>query len=272
MSQKDYYEALGVDRDATPHKVKEAYRKLAFRYHPDQNRGNPAALARMKEINEAYAVLSDPDKRREYDTLSHEYGPSAYDRFRQTHSDQDIFRGSDINQVFQEMTRAFGFRGFEEVFRESYGQGYQSFEFRRPGVFGRVIFYGPGFRRTQRQVSPAEGSPLPGLSTGILGKLLGYALKKVWGIEPARKGRDWYEVITLTPWQAMQGEKIRYIHRRKGRELMVTIPPGVGNGQKLRLKGMGEKGKGGGEPGDLYLKVLVKKPLFQRIRELLVRG
>ena len=53
---------------------------------------------------------------------------------------------------------------------------------------------------------------------------------------------------------------------------MVTIPSGVGNGQKLRLKGMGEKGKGGGEPGDLYLKVLVKKPWFQRIRELLVRG
>src|SRR4030042_7159125 len=102
----------------------------------------------MKEINETYAVLSDPDKKREYDALSHEYGPSAYDRFRQTHSDQDIFRGSDINQVFQEMTRAFGFRGFEEVFRESYGQGYQSFEFRRPGVFGKgFLFFGPGFGR-----------------------------------------------------------------------------------------------------------------------------
>jgi len=138
-----------------------------------------------------------------------EYGPSAYDRFRQTHSDQDIFRGSDVNQIFQEMTRAFGFRGFEEVFRESYGQGYQSFEFRRPGVFGRVIFFGPGFRRAQRRVSPTEGSPLPSLPTGIFGKLLGYVLKRVWGIERYQKGRDWHEAITLTPWQAMQGEKIR---------------------------------------------------------------
>ena len=81
------------------------------------------------------------------------------------------------------------------------------------------------------------------------------------------------EVITftLTPLQAMQGGKIRYVHRRKARELFVTIPSGIRDGQHLRLKGMGEEGKGGGEPGDLYLKILVKKPLFQRIRELLVR-
>jgi curved DNA-binding protein len=270
VSQRDYYETLGVDRDATPHKIKEAYRKLAFQYHPDQNRGNPAALERMKEINEAYAVLSDPDKKREYDTLSHEYGPAAYDRFRQTHSDQDIFRGSDINQIFQEMTRAFGFRNFEEVFRDSYGQGYQSFEFRRPGVFGRVIFYGPGFRRAQKKVSPSEGSPLPGRPAGIPDKLLGYVLKRFWGIEPARKGTDWHEAITLTPWQAMQGGKIRYVHRRKARELFVTVPPGIRDGQKLRLKSMGEEGKGGGEPGDLYLKVLVSKPWLRRIKELLL--
>jgi DnaJ-class molecular chaperone len=272
VSNRDYYETLNVERNASPHKIKEAYRKLAFQYHPDRNRGNALALEKMKEINEAYAILSDQGKRREYDTLSHEYGPAAYDRFRQAHSDQDIFRGSDINQIFQEMTRAFGFRGFEEVFRESYGQGYQSFEFRRPSVFGRVIFYGPGFRRTQRRVSPSEGSSLPGLSTGILGKLIGYVLKRVWKIEPVRKGGDWYEAITLTPWQAMQGGKIRYVHRKKGRELMVTIPSGIGNGQKLRLRGMGEKGKGGGEPGDLYLKVLVRRPIFQRIKELLLRG
>ena len=271
MGQRDYYDILGQDRDASPHKIKEAYRKLAFQYHPDRNKGDPAALERMKEINEAYAVLSDPSKRKEYDTLSHEYGPSAYDRFRQTYSDQDIFRGSDINQIFQEMTRAFGFRGFEEVFRESYGQGVQSFEFRRPGVFGRVIFFGPGFRRAQRRVSPPEGSPLPRLPTGIFGRLLGYVLKRVWGIERYQKGRDWHEAVTLTPLQAMQGGKIRYVHRRKVKELIVTVPPGIRDGQHLRLKGMGEEGKGGGEPGDLYLKVQVKKPLLHKIRDLLKR-
>ena len=270
MVQRDYYDILGLDGDASPNKIKEAYRKLAFQYHPDRNKNNPAALEKMKEINEAYAVLSDPEKRRRYDAMSHEYGSSAYDRFRQTYSDQDIFRGSDINQVFQEMARAFGFRGFEEIFRESYGQGYQSYEFRRPGVFGRVIFYGPGFRKAQRRVPPSEGTPLPGLSTGIFGKLLGYVLKKVWGIEGVHKGMDWHEAITLTPLQAMQGGKIKYVHRRKTRELFVTIPSGIKDGQHLRLKGMGEEGKGGGQSGDLYLKVQVKKPWLRRIQELLI--
>jgi curved DNA-binding protein CbpA len=169
------------------------------------------------------------------------------------------------------MTRAFGFRGFEEIFRESYGQGYQSYEFRRPGVFGRVIFYGPGSRRAQRRVSPPEGSSFPGLSTGIFGKVLGYVLKKVWGIEGIHKGMDWHEVTTLTPLQAMQGGKIKYVHRRKAKELIVTIPSGIRDGQHLRLKGMGEEGKGGGQSGDLYLKVQVKKPLLHKIRDLLKR-
>jgi curved DNA-binding protein len=271
MPQRDYYEILGLDKNADPHKIKEAYRKLAFQYHPDRNKGNSVALERMKEINEAYAVLSDPEKRQKYDAMSHEYGSSAYDRFRQTYSDQDIFRGSDINQVFEEMTRMFGFRNSEEVFRDFYGQGVQSFEFRRPGVFGRVIFFGPGFRRAQRRVSPPEGSPLSRLPTGIFGRLLGYVLKRVWGIERYQKGRDWHEAVTLTPLQAMQGGKMRYLHRRKARELAVTVPPGIRDGQHLRLKGMGEEGKGGGEPGNLYLKVQIKKPLLHKIRDLLKR-
>ena len=82
--QEDYYQILGVEREAIPQKIKEAYRKLAFQYHPDNNRGNPAALEKMKKVNEAYAVLSDPRKKESYDALSQEYGPFAYDRFRRT--------------------------------------------------------------------------------------------------------------------------------------------------------------------------------------------
>jgi len=69
----------------------------------------------------------------------------------------------------------------------------------------------------------------------------------------------------------MQGGKIKYVHRRKAKELIVTVPPGIKDGQHLRLKGMGEEGKGGGQPGDLYLKVQVKKPLLHKIRDLLKR-
>jgi len=267
MANGDYYQILEVARDASHKTIREAYRKLAFQYHPDRNKDNPIAVEKMKQINEAYAVLSDPRKRKEYDTLSQEYGPSGYQRFRQAYSDEDIFRGSDINQVFEEMARAFGFRGFEEVFRESYGQGYQSYEFRRPGVFGRVIFYGPGYRRGPRRTGQTGISSTPAIRSGIVGKLLQYVFKKLWGIEAYEKGNDWQEAIYLTPWQAMQGGKIKYFHRRNSRELIVTIPPGIRDGQKLRLRGMGEKGKGRGEPGDLYLEIHIKRSLFQKIRD-----
>lgn len=257
MSQEDYYQILGIDRNATQQTIKEAYRKLAFQYHPDRNKGNPAAVEKMKEINEAYAVLSDPKKRREYDALRQEYGPFAYDRFKQTHSEQDIFRGSDINQIFEEMAKAFGFRGFDEVFKESYGQGYRTFEFRRPGVFGRgFIFFGPAFGKPSSETLP-----------GIQGKLTRYLFRKMLGITEDEKGKDWQDIIILDPQQTLGGGKVRYFHRRRSKELLVTIPPGIREGQKIRLKRMGAEGKGGGEPGDLYLQVQFRKSLFQKVRD-----
>ena len=271
-NQKDYYQVLGVETDASPQKIKEAYRKLAFQYHPDRNKENPSAVEKMKEINEAYAVLSDPKKKSDYDTFHDQYGPYGYDRFKQRYSDQDIFRGSDINQIFEEMARAFGFRGFEEVFRESYGQGYHSFEFQRPGVSGRgFIFFGPGFgsrhdsiRRSDQQEIPVSSDILP----GTLGKVVRYLLKKTLNITEPQRGKDLEEVIYLDPQQAFLGGKGKYLHRKRSTELIVNIPPGMKDGQKVRLKGMGEPGKDGGEPGDLYLKVKIKKSLFERVKEL----
>jgi DnaJ-class molecular chaperone len=269
-NQEDYYQTLGVDRDASAQRIKEAYRRLAFQYHPDKNRGNPAALEAMKKINEAYAVLSDQAKKARYDAMSREYGSFAYDRFRQNYSDQDIFRGSDVNQVFEEMARAFGFRGFEEVFEESYGKGYQSFEFRRPGVFARgFVFYGPGHRRAQKQFAQAEAGSLPDSTPGVTGRLTRYLLKKMLGFGQPERGRDLHETILLDPLKLGNGAKIKYHHQKRSRELLIAVPPGIRQGQKIRLKGMGEEGKNNGEPGDLYLKVLFKKPLFFRIKDLL---
>jgi DnaJ-class molecular chaperone len=269
-NQENYYQILGVDPNGTQQEIKEAYRKLAFQYHPDRNRGNPAALERMKKINEAYAVLSDPQKRKRYNVLSQEYGPLAYDRFRQNYSEQDIFRGSDINQVFEEMARAFGFRGFEEIFQESYGQGYRTFEFRRPGVFARgFVFYGPGRRGGQERVYPQEAGAFPGTHPGIMGKLARYLFRKVLRLKEAQRGRDLYETILLSPPGTQQGEKMKYFHQRRTRELLITIPPGIREGQNIRLRGMGEEGKNGGDPGDLYLKILFRKPLLNRIKDFL---
>jgi curved DNA-binding protein len=124
-------------------------------------------------------------------------------------------------------------------------------------------------RRNRMSYSKTEGSATSQLRPGILGKLLGYFLRKTWGIEEYRMGKDWQEGLFLTPWQALQGGKIKYLHRRRSRELIVTIPPGVRDGQKLRLKGMGESGKGGAEPGDLYLKVQIQQSLLNKLKALL---
>ena len=266
MNQKDYYQILEVEKEASPQKIKEAYRKLAFRYHPDRNKGNPSAVEKMKEINEAYAVLSDPKKRSDYDTFREQYGPYGYDRFKQRYSEQDIFRGSDINQIFEGMARAFGFRSFEEVFRESYGQGVHTFEFQRPGVSGSgFIFFGPGSGRSDQQGIPVSSEIFP----GTLGKIIRYFLKKTFGMREPDRGKDLEDVIYLDPRQALEGAKGKYPHRKRSKELIITLPPGMKEGQKIRLKGMGAPGKDGGEPGDLYLKVKIKKPLLEKVRELL---
>jgi curved DNA-binding protein CbpA len=268
MEQKDYYRILGIDRKAAPREIKEVYRRLAFQYHPDKNRGNAAAVEKMKEINEAYAVLSDPKKKADYDAMGQEFGPFAYDRFRQSHSQEDIFRGSDINQIFEEMARSFGVRGFDEVFQESYGQSYRTFEFRRPGVWGRgFIFSGPIHRGGHRGAYRGE-IPTPfGIPSTYLGKMFGFLLKKALGIEAGEKGRDRHDVIALDPRQAREGGKLNYFHRWRSKDLVITIPPGIHEGQSIRLKGMGDDGKGGREPGDLYLKIKLRKPLLQKIRE-----
>jgi DnaJ-class molecular chaperone len=260
MSQRDYYQILGVEKEAGPKQIKEAYRHLAFKYHPDRNKGNPEASEEMKSVNEAYAVLSDPTKRREYDILRHQFGSSAHNQFRNTYSEQDIFSGSDINHVFEEMAKAFGFRGFDDIFREFYGQEYRTFEFKRPGIFaGGFIFTGP-FKRG------GYGQPkFP--PSGKLGKLSRFFLKQIGGFEMAKNGKDLDDVIRLTPEQAQQGGPFAYFLRKKSKKLVVKIPPGVREGQRVRLAGMGEDGKGGGKSGDLYLKVQIKRPLIQKIKK-----
>ncbi len=266
MKQKDYYQVLDIEKEASPQKIKEAYRGLAFQYHPDRNRETPSAIERMKEINEAYAVLSDPKKRRDYDTFHEQYGPSGYDRFKQRYSEQDIFRGSDINQIFEEMARSFGFRSFEQVFSESYGQGYRTFEFRRPGASGRgFIFFGPGLGRTNLRGIPTSSDTL----SRYLGKFTKYLLKKILRFNEPERGKDLGDVLYLNSRQALEGARGKYLHRRRSKELIVTVPPGMKEGQKIRLKGMGAPGKDGGEAGDLYLKVKIKKPLFERVKNFL---
>jgi len=273
MSQKDYYKSLGIEADARQQQIKDAYREMALKYHPDRNRDNPEAAERMKEINEAYAVLSDPNKRREYDSLRQQYGDFAYDRFRRGYSEQDIFRGSDINQIFEELARSFGLKGFDAIFREFYGTEYRSFEFHRQGSFGRgFVYFAPMGRRHPH---PQQGSGerlygMPGLPMGgIIGKAARYLLKRVLAVELPERGKDLYDQITIDPAQARMGAEIRYFNRARSKDLQIKVPPGTRDGQKIRLRGMGANGKGGKGSGDLYLKIRVTRSLLRRIREFL---
>ncbi|MGA1825763.1 MAG: DnaJ domain-containing protein [bacterium] len=251
MEQKDYYKILGINKDATSEQIKEAYRTLALRYHPDRNQGGTdAAVERMKEINEAYAVLSNAEKRRAYDAMRQQCGASAYSQFRSNYSEQDIFKDSDISQVFEEIARSFGIRGFEEIFRQSFNRGeQQSFEFKKEGFYVKgVVFTGwfDGFTGLKELFFPkSDKKKLP------------------------KKGIDLYDFITLSPLQAQQGGPFPYIHRETHQKLTIQIPPKIRDGQKIRLPGMGIAGQTAGATGDLYLKVTIKKPLIKAIKNLI---
>jgi DnaJ-class molecular chaperone len=264
MSQEDYYQVLGVDQNAPQTKIKEAYRQAAFKYHPDRNRDNVAAAEKMKKINEAYAVLSNPAKKNDYDDLKTQFGSSAYTHFRNNYSEQDIFSGSDINHIFEEMARSFGFRGSNEIFKEFYGQGYQQFEFKKTGESARrFVFRGPSSARNQQQIQFPVG--------GNLGKAMRFVLQKVSGVQFPENGADIDERLYLAPLQALQGGPYAYYLRRRSKKLVVKIPAGIRDGQRIRLEGMGGKGKAGGIPGDLFLKVHIRKPLLKSIKDFFIK-
>ena len=261
METNDYYNILGVKKGAGPEDIRVAYRELALKYHPDRNRNDEAAAEKMKKINEAYAVLSDPAKKREYDALHQQYGRSAHTQFRQSYSDKDIFEGSDVHQVFEDISRSFGLRGFDDIFREFYGPGYKKrFRFRGPGIFGAgFIFFG--------MLGKGRHGRLPLLIPGV-GRLAGAFLNKLTDSQAPGRGRDIYDVISLSPDHARTGGPFAYYHRKRNKKLVVKIPPNLTNGQRVRLSGMGNDGKAGGEPGDLYLRVTVNTPLITKTKNL----
>jgi DnaJ-class molecular chaperone len=264
MTQEDYYQVLGVDQNATDQQIKESYRQMAFKYHPDRNTQNPNAAEKMKQVNEAYAVLSNPAKKREYDNLRNQFGSSAYTHFRKNYSDQDIFSGSDINHIFEEMAKAFGLRGSNEIFSEFYGRGYRQFEFKKPGGFARGYYYSS--QSGARGQQPAQF----GLG-GNAGKLSRLLMQKILGLQLPEKGADVHDHLYLNPQQALQGGPYAYFLNQKSKKLVVKIPPGIRKGQLIRLAGMGQDGKGGGKPGDLFLKVHIRRPLLKSIKDLFLK-
>lgn len=228
----DYYETLGITKSATPDEIKKAYRKLALKYHPDRNAGDKNAENKFKEINEAYAVLSDPQKKQQYDT----YGSTG---FHQRYSQEDIFRGFDINDILRQFGFGSGSFGSGGGFRASGGNFRSSAGFRdQTGAnpFGNIFD------------NSARGG-CGGCNSG------------------PSKGKDLtYELdITLEDVLKSTEKTITMRHNGAPQSVSVKIPKGIEEGKRLRLAGKGAPSGNGGPPGDLYLKVHIQPhPEFSR--------
>ncbi|HNZ30850.1 MAG: DnaJ C-terminal domain-containing protein [Smithellaceae bacterium] len=225
---EDYYQILGVDKKASVDEIKKAYRKLAVKWHPDKNPNNKAAEEKFKKISEAYAVLSDSQKRQQYDTFG------SADQFRQQYSQEDIFRGFDLNEIL----RSFGFggaRGGRTTFRTSRrgGGGFQEYEDPFADLFGSMGGGGAGrqYANVPQKGQDAEYNLLISLEESVLG---------------AEK-------------------KISFQIENRVEDINVKIPPGISTGKKLRLPGKGLSGYNGGPNGDLYLNInVLSHPIFTR--------
>jgi curved DNA-binding protein len=235
---KDYYKILGVDKKASQDEIKKSYRKLALKYHPDRNKDDKAAEEKFKELGEAYAVLSDEEKRKQYDT----FGSAG---FQQRYSQEDIYKGSDLNDILREMGLGGDF--FSRIFSGG-GPG-------RGGGFRTYTFTGGGPRPDM------PGGMGPGGHGYDFGQGMGEA-----GMHPVH-GQDLIYELPVSLEEAFHGATKMVSYRRGGQveRVSVKVPPGIATGKKLRLTGKGEPGPQGAKPGDLYIKVRVlDHPQFTR--------
>ncbi len=264
---KDYYQILGVTDSVSQEEIKSAFRKLAFKYHPDTNPGNEKpAEEKFKEINEAYGVLGDKDKRQQYNFVrrSQFVGAGFDSRYKGfQYSQQDIFRSTFSNQaMFDELNRMFtqaGLRFDQDFLNQVFfkGSGFMSRFFTSPGTSKKAY---------QQHYSPDSTSTYkPGLIerllTRIAIKINRYVLSKLFGFQYKALPKeipDQHIEFEISRAEASAGcEKgIIYKGGKQAKKLMVKIPPGVKAGTKIRLKGASRIK--GGKSGDLYLHIKVK--------------
>ncbi len=234
MEYKDYYKTLDVPRDASEQDIKKAYRRLAREYHPDVNPGDKQAEEQFKEINEAYEVLSDSEKRARYDQLGAEWKnwqrrggrPEDFNWGRWGGDDSGVYVRYSTPEDMQDLFGG-GASPFSDFFQQFFGGGMGSSR----GRSSVEDLFGGGFG------SRAQARP--------------------------RRGRDYSQPVEITLREAYEGTK--RILQIGDRRLEVRIPPGADNGTRVRISGEGEVGPTGGEPGDLYLTVeVLPNPHFER--------
>lgn len=223
MLKKDYYEVLGLKKNADDREIKKAYRTLAKKYHPDTNQGNEEAELRFKEVTEAYEILSDPKKKKLYDR----YGMSAFDGSMGQNgpgADEQGWANFGNHGAYREYHYSTG--SMDDIFSEFFG-----------GQFG-----GFGQRKGKQQTNGFEDDFFRHFS------------------DTEQKGRDLHADITITLEESVFGcDKIIRMDDSLNSSLQVHIPAGIGEGQSIRLKGKGQTGIRGDIAGDLFLQVHIQE-------------
>lgn len=267
MTKRDYYEILGVKRDDGPEKIKEAYRSLALKYHPDRNTGDKSAEEKFREATEAYEVLSDPEKKSKYDRFGHE-GLSGFD------PSQDlgrVYRDRDFGDIFS------GF-SFEDLF-DFFGMGGSA---GRGGGAARgehaeaslAVALREAFSGVKKTITvnrltacgTCNGSgAAPGTSKTVC--------RQCGGTGQVRYSQGFFSIAQACPECRGAGERNEKPCRKcagQGRartreKIEVAIPAGIESGSRLRVRGKGNVGVGGSPPGNLYLNIIVEPdPVFRR--------
>jgi molecular chaperone DnaJ len=266
MAEKaDFYDVLDIKRDATKEQIKDAYRKLAMQFHPDRNK-SPEAEEKFKEISEAYAVLSDDQKRQKYDTLGHQ-------SFDQQYTQEDIFRGADFNDVFRDIG---GGGGFNDIFRMFFGGGGFSSGSDERSSRGQDLLYELNITleeaangtqketeipRTEKCDICGGSGAAPGSNPRTCPRCHGQGRvqtmrRSAFGtfvqVAPCPECRGKGRIIE-SPCRNCRGSGLV----KKRRKITVNIPVGIDEGYQLRLRGEGDVAGDGGDPGDLYVLVHV---------------
>jgi curved DNA-binding protein len=227
MEYKDYYQSLGVSRDADEKEIKRAFRRLAREHHPDVNPGDAEAEERFKEINEAYEVLSDPEKRNKYDRL-----------------------GADWQRWQQAGGRPGGF---------DWGRWTTA----APGAGGQRVHVHYGSPEDLSDLFGGGGSFSDFFSQIFGGMGSGAAPGGFGSRARPRRGQDYEQEVEISLREVYQGTS--RVIQKEGRRIEVNIPPGARSGTRVRAAGEGGPGMAGGEAGDLYLRVKVRPdPQFKR--------
>lgn len=284
MDYKDYYKVLGVKKDASQEEIRKAYRKLAVKYHPDKNPDDKAAEEKFKEISEANEVLSDPEKRKQYDTLGanwKQYAQGGFDPGGRAY--QGNPGGGRYQYEYHGDPSEFfgGGSGFSDFFESFFGggRGFQGGHRATPGsdLSGEVqITLAEAFHGTERIVQVDQDKLRvkikPGAYDGLQLRIKGKGGKGSQGhagdlylivrIQPdavyERKGNDLYRTVDVDMFTALLGGK-QAIQTPSG-AVNITIPGGTQNGKQLRLRGKGMPVYGGTSHGDLYVTLRVKLP------------